>query len=126
MNRDLLVELGVEELPSSFLREGLRSMREAVESLLKGARLGYESIETLGTPRRMALIIRGLAERQPDREERVVGPAAKIAFNDAGELSKAALGFIQKKEARPEDALRGETQNGQKTARASEEPTSAD
>lgn len=122
MNRDLLVELGVEELPSSFLREGLRSMREAVESLLKGARLGYESIETLGTPRRMALIIRGLAERQPDREERVVGPAAKIAFNDAGELSKAALGFIQKNKARPEDVLRVETEKGEYIALDIHEP----
>ena len=113
MKRDLLVELGVEELPSSFLREGLRSMREAAEALLRDARLSFGSIETLGTPRRMALIIRGLGERQPDREERITGPAAKIAFTPEGELSKAALGFIQKNGGSPDKVLRVETEKGE-------------
>lgn len=122
MKRDLLVELGVEELPASFLRDGLRSMREAIEGLLSGARLGYASIETLGTPRRMALIIRSLDERQPDREERVMGPAAKIAFTGEGELSRAALGFVQKNKARPDDVIRVETEKGEYIALDIHEP----
>ncbi|NLE47551.1 MAG: glycine--tRNA ligase subunit beta [Sandaracinaceae bacterium] len=122
MKRDLLVELGVEELPSSFLREGLRSMREAAEQLLREARLAYHAIETLGTPRRMAMIIRGLADRQPDREERVMGPAAKIAFTPEGELTRAALGFIQKNKRAPEDVIRVETEKGEYIALDIHEP----
>ncbi|MEO0769193.1 MAG: glycine--tRNA ligase subunit beta, partial [Cyanobacteria bacterium J06649_4] len=87
-----LLEVGTEELPASFVSEALSQWKIKVPADLKEHFLESDSLEFYGTPRRLALLISGLPERQPDREEEAKGPPAKAAFRD-GKPTKAATGF---------------------------------
>ncbi len=91
---ELLLEIGLEELPASFVHGALRSMHAAADDLLAQHRLGGES-RVLGTPRRLTLHVEDLPERTPDREQSVTGPPWQVAFKN-GEPTKAALGFAKK------------------------------
>jgi glycyl-tRNA synthetase beta chain len=93
---DLLFELRCEELPAKDLAEAARSLLEALGRELGAAGLPAESTSAAWTPRRIALWAHGLAERTPDREERVVGPKLKAAFDAEGKPTKAAEGFAKK------------------------------
>ena len=70
---DLLLEIGVEELPSSFVEGALRALPELAQKRLSDLRLAHESVHAHGTPRRIALLVHGLATRQPDLSEEVTG-----------------------------------------------------
>lgn len=98
MSSEFLLEIGTEELPSSFVRHALRSIEAGAKALVHQARLGSDSLEitTMGTPRRLALRLRGLSKTQPDREETVVGPPWSAAFDQDGAPKKAAIGFAKK------------------------------
>jgi glycyl-tRNA synthetase beta chain len=93
---DFLLELGTEEIPAKFLARALEELPKLAKVRLDDARLAYTSLRAMGTPRRIALEVRGLADRQPDLRERVVGPPASAAFDKAGAPTKAAIGFAQK------------------------------
>ncbi len=108
-----VLEIGTEELPAGDLVLALEQLREAVPRMLHEARLRYESIQVVGTPRRQAAIIVGLAPRQPDQTVEVQGPPAKAAFDAEGRPTRAALGFAQKQGV-PVEALRVVT-DGQKS-----------
>ncbi len=110
MSAEFLLEIGTEELPSSFVTHGLRSMEQAGNDLIRQARLGSSSLDvtTMGTPRRLALRVRGLSATQPDRQETVVGPPWNAAFDQDGTPRKAAVGFA-KKHGVEVDALRKRT-----------------
>ncbi|MDZ4180015.1 MAG: glycine--tRNA ligase subunit beta, partial [Coriobacteriia bacterium] len=97
MSRDLLFEIGVEEIPSAPLYEAVTGIRVAAEKALDDARLAYELLESFGAPRRIVLRVTGLAERQEDRTLRFKGPALKAAFDPAGAPTKAAEGFARGK-----------------------------
>lgn len=92
---DLLYEIGVEELPAGYLRPALKQLQELAVKELDAAELTYGEVYSTGTPRRMVLVVRELAERQPDAEEEVLGPPAKVAFDDEGKPTKAAQGFAR-------------------------------
>jgi glycyl-tRNA synthetase beta chain len=94
--RELLLEIGTEEIPAGFLAKALVDLKALAEERLKGARLEHGAVLTLGTPRRIALSVKDLADRQPDISEVVTGPPAKVAFDSAGKPTKAALGFAAK------------------------------
>lgn len=97
MSRDLLLEIGAEELPASFVTHALAVMKTTAEKLLGDARLEPSGpIRTLGTPRRLALIIPGVPESQPDRRETVMGPPASAALKPDGSFAPAAEGFAKK------------------------------
>ncbi|PZV12289.1 MAG: glycine--tRNA ligase subunit beta [Leptolyngbya sp.] len=90
-----LLEVGTEELPAAFVDEALAQWRSRIPTSLAERCLTPEKIEYFGTPRRIAVIIWGLPERQPDQAEEVKGPPAQAAFKD-GQPTKAAIGFAQK------------------------------
>lgn len=98
MSAEFLLEIGTEELPSSFVTHGLRSLGASAKELIRQARLGSDSLEitTMGTPRRLALRLRGFSATQPDRQETVVGPPWNAAFDQDGTPKKAATGFAKK------------------------------
>lgn len=100
-----LLEIGTEELPAGDLRIALDYLTAAVPKMLDEARLSHESIRVAGTPRRQAVLIAGLASRQPDRILDVQGPPAKVAFDAAGRPTRAAEGFAQK-QGIPVESLR--------------------
>lgn len=90
-----LLEVGTEELPASFVDDALTQWRSRIPKSLTEHYLTPEKIQYFGTPRRLAVLIAGLPERQPDQEEEVKGPPAQAAFKD-GKPTKAAEGFAQK------------------------------
>jgi glycyl-tRNA synthetase beta chain len=96
MPADLLFEIGCEEVPAKMLARALADLPGQVLAKLEAARLDHKSIKALGTPRRLAVIVKGLAERQPDLREDVVGPPVSAAFAPDGSLTKAGQGFAAK------------------------------
>ncbi|MGB8328966.1 MAG: glycine--tRNA ligase subunit beta, partial [Polyangiales bacterium] len=98
MSSEFLLEIGTEELPASFVTHALRSMKACAAEMVGQARLGTDALETheMGTPRRLALRIRGLAPRQPDRHETIMGPPWAAAFDASGSPKNAATGFAKK------------------------------
>ncbi len=90
-----LLEVGTEELPASFVDEALMQWRLRLPQTLQDHYLTPTAIEFYGTPRRLAVLIKGLPLQQPDQEEDVKGPPAQAAFKD-GQPTKAAIGFAQK------------------------------
>lgn len=93
----LMLEVGVEELPVTDLESALSQLQESVPALLDELRLQYERIEVLGTPRRLAVLVYGVASRQTDYESEVKGPPADRAFGADGAPTRAAIGFAQSK-----------------------------
>jgi glycyl-tRNA synthetase len=92
---DLLLELGVEELPVGDLDDVLTQLRAALPQALAGARLAFQDVQVQGTPRRLAATVRGLAARQPDSEQVLRGPAVEIAYDAEGAPTRAAQGFAR-------------------------------
>lgn len=90
---DLLLEVGVEEVPARFLPPALAQLEEKAVQMLQGARLSYAEVSALGTPRRLVLSARGLPPRQAGQTVKVRGPAYRVAFDEAGRPTRAALGF---------------------------------
>lgn len=104
MPESLLLEIGCEELPASFIAPALAELREEAEAGLREARLGFTSARTLGTPRRLTLLVDGVADRQEDRTLEVFGPPVAVAFDGSGKPTPAALGFA-KRVGKPVDSL---------------------
>ncbi|NEQ23611.1 MAG: glycine--tRNA ligase subunit beta [Microcoleus sp. SIO2G3] len=90
-----LLEVGTEELPASFVDDAIAQWQSRLPKSLDEQFLTPEAIEVYGTPRRLALLIKGLPTQQPDREEEVKGPPAKAAFKE-GQPTQAAVGFARK------------------------------
>ena len=90
-----VLEIGSEELPAADLTATVEHLRTAMPEFLAGLRLHYETLAVHGTPRRVAVLVEGLAERQPDAESTVKGPPADRAFDAEGKPSPAALGFAR-------------------------------
>src|SRR6266545_7044004 len=96
MKQDLLFEIGVEELPSSFVAGALSALPGLAEKRLSELRLTYAKVRAYGTPRRLALVVEALADRQPDLSEELTGPPASAAFDREGKPTKAAEAFARK------------------------------
>ena len=97
MAKDLLFEIGAEEIPAGFMPNILGQLKQLAETKLNDAHLPFESIETYGTPRRLALIVKGLADASDEISERHKGPSASIAYDADGNPTKAAIGFARGK-----------------------------
>jgi len=95
MAKDLFLEIGCEEIPAGFIPKALADMELLMRRELEGARLEFGEIVTLGTPRRLVLAVKALAERQPDAELTAMGPAKSVAYDAQGNPTKAAQGFAR-------------------------------
>ena len=110
--RDLLLEIGTEEIPAKFMPPALQQLKEQAERRFSELRLDYQEINTYGTPRRLVLFIQGLPEVQKDLVEEVKGPSAKAAFDAEGNPSKAAQGFARGQGVDVKDLTVKETDGG--------------
>ena len=97
MAKDLLFEIGAEEIPAGFMPNILGQLKTLAETKLNDAHLPFESIATYGTPRRLALILKGLADTSAEISERHKGPSVSIAYDADGNPTKAAIGFARGK-----------------------------
>lgn len=95
MGKALLLEIGTEELPSSFVDAALAALPSLARTKLEALRLAHGDVRALGTPRRLALLADDVAERQPDLDEEVIGPPESAAYKD-GKPTKAAEAFAAK------------------------------
>jgi glycyl-tRNA synthetase beta chain len=97
-----LLEIGTEEIPARMIRQALEDLRALLCRALEEQRLPFGDVETFGTPRRLGILIRDLAPGQEDREEIIYGPPKKQALDEAGNFTKAALGFARARGIPPE------------------------
>ena len=95
MSRDLLLEVGTEEIPARFLPKSLEDLRGLIKSRLEAAGIDLRTTRVLGTPRRLAFLAEGLPETQPEKADLVLGPSRKVAFDAQGKPTKAAEGFAR-------------------------------
>lgn len=103
MSRTLFLEIGTEEMPARFVVGACEQLKEKVEKWLGANRISYGEVVSYETPRRFAVMVKGVNEQQEDINEELRGPAKKIAVDENGEWTKAALGFARGKGLTPED-----------------------
>ncbi len=109
----LLLEVGTEELPASFVDGALAQWQERIPASLKEQRLMAEAIALYGTPRRLAVLVTGLPDRQPDQTEAIKGPPAQAAFDAQGQPTPAAIGFARKQQVAVTDLEVRPTEKGE-------------
>ncbi len=95
MGKELLFEIGTEEIPSTYMPGMIAALKERAEAAFVAARLEYLGLESFGTPRRLVLHVADMAERQKPLQEEILGPPVKNAYDEEGNPTKAALGFAK-------------------------------
>ncbi len=113
MNNNVLLEIGTEEIPSKFMPDILKQVNVLTKDKLKSNRIEYHNVSVYGTPRRIVLNIRDIAEKQKDLSQLVRGPSKKIAFDSKGNATKAAIGFAKSNHVRVEDLVVKEQKGGE-------------
>lgn len=93
--RNLLLEIGLEEMPARFVTASMNQLSEKVQKWLNEKAIDFGSVQAFSTPRRLAILIEDVVEKQKDIEEEAKGPAKKIALDAEGNWSKAAIGFTK-------------------------------
>ncbi|MDI6893528.1 MAG: glycine--tRNA ligase subunit beta [Bacillota bacterium] len=110
---DFVLEVGMEEAPARFLPRALEQLGGRAGRALQDARLGWSSLSTLGTPRRLVLLVEGLPERQEPRVVKARGPARRVAFDEHGNPTRAALGFAAAQGVGLEELIVEDTPGGE-------------
>jgi glycyl-tRNA synthetase beta chain len=112
VKRDLVYEIGAEEIPASYLPPAARQLDEAARRFFAESALDVGAVEAHATPRRLVLFAKGVPDRQADRTEEVTGPPWKAAFGPDGKPTKAAEGFARGRGLRVEELRKVETERG--------------
>lgn len=113
MPADVLLEIGAEEIPASFIQPALEDLRRTVLSQAEACRLTLGETRTFGTPRRLALYVEKVAERSEDVTREVLGPSVKAAFDAQGEPTRAAEKFAEGHGLKVEQLQRLQTPKGE-------------
>lgn len=95
MAKELLLEIGTEEIPSALIPPALVRMKELMEERLGESRIAHGEINTLGTPRRLVIVVSDVAEEQEGRITQITGPPKRVGFGEDGKPTKAAVGFAK-------------------------------
>ena len=110
--RDLLLEIGVEEMPSRESPLLAHQLQTAAEELLKGRRIGFAAVAVYYTPRRLVLLAKGVGEEQRPATQEIRGPSKRVAFDEDGKPTQAALGFARSQGVSVEELTVRETDEG--------------
>ncbi|EMG27630.1 glycyl-tRNA ligase subunit beta [Listeria fleischmannii 1991] len=103
MNKDFLLEIGLEEMPAKYITASAKQLKERATEWFKEKKIAVSDIETYSSPRRLTILAKDVAIKQEDQIEEAKGPAKKIAFDEKGDWSKAAQGFARSQGVAPED-----------------------
>ena len=98
-----LLEVGTEELPYKFIPSAIEQLNKGFTTFLNDNKVKFSDVKVYATPRRLAVIVDGLGNKTEDEEKIVKGPIAKVAFDEAGNLTKAGEGFARKNNLSKED-----------------------
>ena len=112
MTRELLLEIGTEELPAGYVPPAVDELAASARKALQDARIGFEAVESFGTPRRLVLRATGVAQKQEDMVQEQQGPAGRVAFDEEGKPTQAALGFAAGRGVSVDDLEVRETPKG--------------
>jgi glycyl-tRNA synthetase beta chain len=93
--KELLLEIGTEEIPAGFIPQALMDLKSVAKKELEASRIEVHGIKTLGTPRRLVLVMESVSEKQRDEETKKIGPSKQAAFDEKGNPTKAAIGFAK-------------------------------
>ena len=121
MGCELLFEIGTEEIPAAFLPGALEALKTKLEAQLNKLGIPCESIGTLGTPRRLVAFADGLPEARPRTRKTVTGPPKRVAYDDAGELTRAGQGFARSQKVATESLFVETTKLGEDLCSVKEE-----
>ena len=92
----LLIEIGTEEIPAGYIEPALTALRSRLMEKLDGARIGHGPAAVYGTPRRLALMVEDVADRQTAVTTEMTGPPERVAFDENAKPTKAAEKFAEK------------------------------
>ena len=109
---DFLLEIGVEELPSGYIEPAMDELAARTAAELGARRVTFLGVDKFSTPRRLAVIVRQLAERQANLEKEVTGPSAKAAYDASGQPTQAAKGFARSQGVPIESLFLKDTEKG--------------
>lgn len=112
-DKELFLEIGTEEIPAGFIPKALADMEESIRKALSEVRISFGEVKTFGTPRRLVLALSDVAARQEDITVENQGPAKKVAYDEAGQPTKAMLGFARSQGVAVEDVELRETPKGE-------------
>lgn len=113
MGKELIFEIGTEEIPARFMEDALRDLRGIAERELNENLLTHKDVSTYGTPRRLVLRVTDLSDVQTDRSVEAVGPPKRIAFDENGKPTKAAIGFARAQGVNVTDLVISEGERGE-------------
>ncbi|MBM2838092.1 MAG: glycyl-tRNA synthetase beta chain [Deltaproteobacteria bacterium] len=119
--KELFLEIGTEEIPAGFVPKALEEMDALIRKELSSLRIKHCEVKIFGTPRRLVLSVSDVADRQEDISIQVMGPAKKAAYDDKGNLTKAAEGFVRSQGVDPSQLKVVETPKGEYLAVQKEE-----
>ena len=122
MSCDLVVEIGGEEIPDRLMSATLAQLKARTEEMLAKQRGGFCKLETMGTPRRLVLVVRNLADKTKARQIKIKGPPAKAAFDASGQPTPAALGFARSQGVEVSTLTQGSANGGQYVFALKHEP----
>jgi glycyl-tRNA synthetase beta chain len=111
--KELLLEIGAEEIPAGFVPQALIDLEKIAQRELEASRVDFDGIKTLGTPRRLVLAIEAVSEKQRDEESKKIGPSKQAAFDAKGNPTKAALGFAKGQSVPVESLTLVQTEKGE-------------
>ena len=111
--KELLLEIGTEEIPAGFIPRALIDLESLAKKELEANRIDFNGIKTLGTPRRLVLVIESVSEKQRDEEIQKIGPSKQAAFDEKGNPTKAAIGFAKGQSIPVESLTLVQTEKGE-------------
>lgn len=123
--KELLLEIGTEEIPAGFVPQALSGLRELFKKEFEAHRIDFEGIRTFGTPRRIVLSAERVADKQRDEEIKKIGPSKMAGFDAQGLPTKAAIGFAKSQSVPVESLMVIQTEKGEYLCAIKKEPGKA-
>ncbi|MGQ9646924.1 MAG: glycine--tRNA ligase subunit beta [Thermodesulfobacteriota bacterium] len=120
--KELLLEIGTEEIPAGFVPQALTDLENLARKEFEAGRIDFEGVKTLGTPRRLVLFIESVSEKQRDVETKRIGPAKSAAFDSKGNPTPAAIGFAKSQSVEVESLKVVQTEKGEYVCAVKQEP----
>jgi glycyl-tRNA synthetase beta chain len=119
--KELLLEIGTEEIPAGFVPQALADLETLVRKELETSRIDYDGVKTLGTPRRLVLFVQSVSETQRSIELKKMGPPKQAAFDSKGNPTQAAIGFAKNQSVPVESLKIVQTEKGEYVCAIKEE-----